>query len=107
MKIEINYNAAIKSYNRYTYDEILDKYNETEDKRLLDFLLFKKNKWTTLDIKAYYETTMERTILYLFNIQQFMDNKKEALYFNDIYNVVDKELNEDKDDDDDDIIDII
>lgn len=76
----------LKKHSEYTYDQILDKYNETKDKKFLSYAFIKSNNVEILRIMDMFKTDFIQTFLYVKNIQRELDGLEPYKNFNDIQN---------------------
>jgi len=66
-----------KYYERYTIDEILDKYNETNDDRLITYLYLVSNKIDILNFMKQYNFSFKEAYFFLLNVDLFLDDEPE------------------------------
>ena len=97
MKIE----QIIKPYDTYTYDDILDKYNETKNSKFLSYCYVKSNNISVIDLIRSYGFEYERILFLLFNIQRELDGLEPAKTNQEMYKIMNLIINVDKDDLDD------
>lgn len=94
----------IKNHKEYTYDEILDKYNETKEDRWLSYAFIKKNNLRVQDICLFMNQPWEKVSLFIFNCQRTLDGLPtandfkdiERKFFNDKDDFIDDDFNEDE-----------
>jgi len=66
---------VIKSYNDYSYDDILDAYSKFKTEDLIDYCFIKNNKLELPDVMKYQNKSYEDALIYLFNIQRKIEGK--------------------------------
>lgn len=85
---------VVKSYNEYTYDQILDAYSKTNEKDLLFYCQVKRNKWEISDLIDILKIPYEDVFLKIYNIQRILDGNYEIYSFDEMYGDISSILGE-------------
>ena len=100
---------TIKNPSTYSFDDILDKYNETKDTKYLFYCFIKKNQLNVADVIELTNISYDKVFTMIYNIQRELENKKPIKKFEELEIYIDgSELgftNNDKIDDIDDFLD--
>jgi len=92
---------VIKSYNDYSYDEILDTYSQFKTKDLLIYCEIKRNKLELRDIMKQQNKSYEDAFLFVFNIQRKLDGKYPVSSFTEMEDIIYNKITTNKIDEDD------
>jgi len=93
---------VIKSYNEYSYDEILDCYSNWHTTDLLYYMKVKQNHYEIPQIMRDIKQDYNNTFLFVFNIQRKLDNKQPVLDIDEMYDTISNLLRVDTDVDNED-----
>jgi len=63
----------IIDYTKYSYDDILDVYSRTKDKRFISYCHIKENNYDFDTLLKMFDTTYDKLFVYLFNTQRMID----------------------------------
>ena len=93
---------VIKSYNEYSYDDILDTYSKWNTKDILYYCKVKQNHYELPDIMKDTKLEYTKAFLLIYNIQRKLDDKKPVDSVGNMYDTILIEMGIDDDEDDDD-----
>ena len=85
----------IKRHSNYSYDEILDMYNSSKDRKYISYCFIKYNN---LSLPTIYKRKFDVIFLYVFNIQRELDGLKPMNNIDEIFNLMVETEEEDDDD---------
>ena len=92
----------IKSYDKYTYDNILDTYSVWNTPDVLYYCTIKKNKMEIPQVMKDINKDYDKTMLFIFNIQRKLDGELPVLNLDEMYKKISDLLNIDTHIDDED-----